>query len=192
MTTATTPVLATNPGSATAYSDEQFSELLAAGIPPSAIVAAAIAGVPHATLLQWQTARTPLAPAIAQHQAAADAAREAAASQPIRVRAGRDEGTLLKAGKNKGKPGEATGALLEVSGAPRFAAVCTPGQIVTILRDPATAIALATETDSGLHDGQGFTRDAAYAVTSQLESLATAYAALNLSALATVPPAPSA
>lgn len=189
-TTATAPVLTASSGSATAYTDAEFQTLLTAGISPSVIVSAAIAAVPHGTLLQWHAAKANLPQQIATHQAAQSAAREAAQSAPIRIRAGRDAGTILRAGKSKGKPGEATGALLEISGSPRFAAACTPGQIVTILRDPVTAITLATETDAGLHDGQGYSRDQTYSVAAHLDALATAYGAFDLSALDTIPCAP--
>lgn len=172
MTTATTPVI---------YTDDQFTALLTAGIGPSHIMTAASSGIAHDDLAKLAATSKDLPAAIAAHQAAAAAAAERLKNAPIKIRTGRDEGVILKAGKNKGLPGDATGALLEVAshilkGKAAMFTATLPCQILAILEDPLTALALAIEVDAGEHDGQGYVRDAAQSCSTELIALGEHYA----------------
>ena len=164
------------------YTDEEFTTLISNGAAPSAVILAAGEDVPFDVLLSWCTSRQDLVQRVASHAAELKAAKEAAENAPIKVRSGRDEGTILKSGKNRGKPGEATGAVLEISGAPRVFLPCTPGQIVAVLRNPLLALKLAIEMDKGQHDGRGYDRDPEYSALTALERLSDLYTSLDIEA----------
>jgi hypothetical protein len=164
------------------FTDEQFTTLISNGAAPSAVILAAGEDVPFDILLNWCKSRQDLAQKVAAHAAEVKAAEEAAENAPIKVRPGRNEGTILKSGKNRGKPGEATGAVLEISGAPRVFLPCTPGQIVAVLSNPLLALELATEMDKGEHDGRGYDRSPEYSALVALERLWNLYKPLEIEA----------
>ncbi len=164
------------------YSDDQFTTLISNGAAPSAVILAAGEDVPFEILLNWCTSRQDLVQRVAAHAAELKAAKEAAENAPIKVRPGRDEGTILKSGKNRGKPGEATGAVLEISGAPRVFLPCTPGQVAAVLSNPLLALKLAIEMDRGEHDGRGYDRDPEYSALTTLERLSDLYTSLDVEA----------
>jgi hypothetical protein len=164
------------------YSDDQFTTLISNGAAPSAVILAAGEDVPFEILLSWCASRQDLTQKVAAHAAELKAAKEAAENAPIKVRSGRDEGTILKSGKNRGKPGEATGAVLEISGAPRVFLPCTPGQIAAVLSNPLLALKLAIEMDRGEHDGRGYDRDPEYSAMMALERLSDLYTQLDIEA----------
>lgn len=162
------------------YTDEQFTSLITAGCAPSLVIQAAGADVDADTLLLWVKDRKDVPTAIAAYAAQAARIAELEKNAPIRIRSGRDEGTILKAGKNRGQAGEATGALLEVTPAPRTFQPCTPAQVAQILSNPTMAIDLACQVDAGLHDGTGYDRDPQYSVPSLLQTLKDVYSSLGV------------
>ncbi len=76
--------------------------------------------------------------------------------------------------------GQATGAVLEISGAPRVFLPCTPGQIAAVLSNPLLALKLAIEMDQGDHDGRGYERDPEYSALVALERLSDLYTSLDV------------
>lgn len=162
------------------YTSEQFNAIVASGIDSDLIQDALAAGVPADQLLQWAKSKANIPNKIAGYAEELAAEQERLANLPIRVRAGRDEGTILKSGKNKGQQGDATGALIVVSGSARVFEACTPGQIACILANPGLAIDLATQVDAGNHDGRGYTRDATYSAADDLAVLLEQYTAAGL------------
>ncbi|APZ96583.1 hypothetical protein [Fuerstiella marisgermanici] len=165
------------------YSDEQFTSLISNGAAPSAVIQAAGENVPFDVLLSWAKSRENIPQKIAGFTAEAKARKAAAENAPVKLRPGRDEGVILKAGKNRGKPGQATGAVLEIAGAPRVFLACTAGQVASVLANPMLSLKLAIEMDRGEHDGRGYVRDAEYSALSSLEKLWTTYQPLNVETL---------
>ncbi len=169
------------------YNDQEFGAAMAAGCNPSTILQAAQAGIPATELATLAKSGKDIPAAIAAHLSAIEAARNA----PIKARPGRNAGTLLKTGKNKGQPGEATGALVVVSGSARVFEACTPCQVAVILSNPALALEVATAVDAGKHDGQGYNRDSHYSVATELAKLTAHYAEAKQPPAITFPKPPT-
>jgi hypothetical protein len=163
------------------WSREQYNHLIGAGA-DAFTIAAAKNIVPFNLVCKWVKARQDLeaetAAYVVEEDARLAAAAAAYAALPIKASKGFNDTDLYKKsgkGFTKGEPRPATAGSMTVAGSPRFCEKCTPGQIVWILSQPATAIAIASEVNAGEHDGNGYTRTAEYDVSKQLEALADHY-----------------